>query len=105
MCRCQSTLVHEFFSSAPSFGSRPVRWLTSALDHGVVHDFGQSAFESTGTPPRELRDEFGHDEFRDDAQGVATGEQLRDSLTAPWAEIERPVVHVHAHEFVGFTMV
>ena len=49
--------------------------------------------------------EFRLDPLRDHAGGVAAGQQLADRLAAAWAEIERPVVDVHADELIGLGLI
>ena len=51
--------------------------------------------------PSGLPNELNLDRLRDDPRFVGPAEQRGDGFAAAFAEIERPVVDVHAHERVG----
>ena len=52
------------------------------------------------TEPRTLLHKLRHDQFRNHAGRVPFGQQASDGLAAAVAEIERPIVDVHADELV-----
>ncbi len=75
---------------------------------GIIAGPFVSTFVSTFVPPpaaRSVSDELHLHRPRDHTLVDAAREQSSHRLTTTWAVVERPVVHVHPDEFVGFTTI